>query len=89
VKQNLGKYVQPKYICKKHFKMITTTKRNKLINLISTTNNEKLFNSLWEKAEAFLAQYNKEINDAEKRIDKGEFHSQESVDVLLKKWEKS
>ena len=66
--------------------MITTTKRKKLMDLVENTNNELLFNSLWESANKFMVAYNSEIDEAAKRIDKGEFMTQDEVDARLEIW---
>lgn len=67
--------------------MITVDKRKKLLDIVEHTSNENLFNSLWESALKFLQEYNLEIDDAVKRIDKGEFLTQEDVDARLEAWE--
>ena len=33
-----------------------------------------------------LEQYNRELDEAEKRIDRGEFYTQEEVEEMAKKW---
>ncbi len=33
-----------------------------------------------------LEQYNRELDEAEKRIDSGEFYSQDQVEQMAKKW---
>ena len=33
-----------------------------------------------------IEQYNKELDDAEKRVDNGEFYTQEEVEKMMEKW---
>lgn len=66
--------------------MIAGTKRKKLMDLVENTNNETLFNALWESANKFLVEYNSEIDEAVKRIEKGEFMTQDEVDSRLEVW---
>jgi predicted transcriptional regulator len=67
--------------------MITLTKRKKLIDLVENTSSEVLFNSLWDSAEKVISQYNSDIDSSVKRIEKGEFFTQEEVDARLEVWE--
>jgi predicted transcriptional regulator len=67
--------------------MIALTKRKKLVDLVENTSSEVLFNSLWDSAEKFVAQYNSDIDASVKRIEKGEFFTQEEVDSRLEEWE--
>jgi len=67
--------------------MITLTKRKKLIDLVENTSSEVLFNSLWDSAEKVISQYNCDIDSSVKRIEKGEFFTQDEVDSRLEVWE--
>jgi predicted transcriptional regulator len=67
--------------------MIALTKRKKLVELVENTSSEVLFNSLWESAEKFVSQYNSELDASVKRIEKGEFFTQDEVDSRLESWE--
>lgn len=75
--------------------MITVAEREKMAKLLLTINYEdvidkikSLLNDASNKARAdYVKQYNKELDEADARIEKGEFYTGEEANALLAKWQ--
>ncbi|MEJ7683279.1 MAG: hypothetical protein WKG06_36555 [Segetibacter sp.] len=72
--------------------MNTIEKRRKLVEYIKNSDDkiiDTLFSIIWSKKilhEDFLRDYNREIDEAMERIDKGFFITQEDVENEAEKW---
>lgn len=76
--------------------MTTIAERKKIAKLVLTISDDEVINrikSMLTSAsksakEKYIEQYNKEIDEADARIEKGEFYTGEQANALLAKWQK-
>jgi flagellar biosynthesis chaperone FliJ len=76
--------------------MTTIAERKKIAKLVLTINDERVINKIKSlltsesktAREKYIKQYNKEIDEADKRIEKGEFYTGKQANALLAKWQK-
>jgi|GEM_PF-3061921 hypothetical protein len=76
--------------------MTTIAERRRIAKLVLTINNETVIDKIKSllaiesktAKENHIKKYNKEISEAEERIEKGEFYTAEQANVLLAKWQK-
>jgi hypothetical protein len=76
--------------------MTTIAERKKIAKLVLTINDDAVINKIKclldveskTARENYIKQYNKEIDEADKRIEKGEFYTGEQANALLAKWQK-
>jgi hypothetical protein len=76
--------------------MTTIAEREKIAKLVLTINDESVINKIKSlltsesktAREKYIKQYNKEVDEADARIEKGEFYTGEQANALLAKWQK-
>jgi hypothetical protein len=76
--------------------MTTIAERKKIAKLVLTINDESVINKIKSlltlesktAREKYIKQYNKEVDEADARIEKGEFYTGEQANALLAKWQK-